>query len=82
MYRYLIGYSCILILLTIFYLKKPHYLKLILVLSYGLIYLLYCIYMMNNLVFDYIHLIIVLVTIALLFFFYKTNKIDKNKSLN
>ena len=82
MYRYLIGYSCILILLTIFYLKKPHYLKLILVLSYGLIYLLHCIYMMNNLIFDFKHLIIVLVTIALLFFFYKTDKIDKNKSLN
>ena len=82
MYRYLIGYSCILILLTIFYLKKPHYLKLIFVLSYGLIYLLHCIYMMNNLVFDCIHLIIVLATIALLFFFYKTDKIDKNSSLN
>lgn len=80
MYIKLICYSSVLILLTIIYLKKPHYLKLMFVLSYELIYLLHCIYMMNNLVFDFKHLIIVLVTIAILYSYYKIDKIEKDNS--
>ena len=53
MYLNLIGYSSMLILLTMFYLKKPHYLKLILVISYGLLYLVHCINLINDLVFNY-----------------------------
>ena len=77
MYLNLIGYSSMLILLTMFYLKKPHYLKLMLVISYGLLYL---INLINDLVFNYIHLIIVLVTIAILYSYYKIDKIDKDNS--
>ena len=63
-----------------FYLKKPHYLKLILVISYGLLYFLYCIDLINDLVFNYKHLIIVLLTIAILCFYCKIDKIDKDNS--
>lgn len=80
MYLRMIGYSNILILLTMFYLKKPHYLKLILVISYGLLYLVHCINLINDLVFNYIHLIIVLLTIAILYSYYKIDKIDKDNS--
>lgn len=80
MYLNLIGYSSMLILLTMFYLKKTHYLKLMLVISYGLLYLVHCINLINDLVFNYIHLIIVLVTIAILYSYYKIDKIDKDNS--
>ena len=80
MYIKLICYSSVLVLLTKFYLKKPHYLKIILVLSYGLIYLLYCIDLMNDLAFDYKHLIIILVTLTILYSYYKIDKIEKDNS--
>ena len=63
-----------------FYLKKPHYLKLILVISYGLLYFLYCIDLINDLVFNYKHLIIVLLTIAILYSYCKIDKIEKDNS--
>lgn len=80
MYIKLICYSSVLILLTMFYLKKPYYLKLILVISYGLLYLVHCINLINDLVFNYKHLIIILVTIAILCFYCKIDKIDKDNS--
>lgn len=60
--------------------QKPHYLKLILVISYGLLYLVHCINLINDLVFNYKHFIIVLVTIAILYSYYKIDKIDKDNS--
>lgn len=80
MYLNLIGYSSMLILLTMFYLKKTHYLKLILVISYGLLYLVHCINLINDLVFNYKHFIIILLTIAILYSYYKIDKIDKDNS--
>ncbi len=80
MYLNLIGYSSMLILLTMFYLKKPHYLKLILVISYGLLYLVHCINLINDLVFNYKHFIIGLVNIAILYSYYKFDKIGKDNS--
>lgn len=80
MYIRLICYSSVLILLTMFYLKKPHYLKLILVISYGLLYLVHCINLINDLAFDYKHLIIILVTLAILYSCYKIDKIEKDNS--
>ena len=82
MYKDLISYSNIPILLVMFYLHKPHYLKLILAISYGLIYLLYCADLMNKLIFNLVHLIIVLITLALIFIFYKDYKNEKENKLN
>lgn len=80
MYLNLISYSNVLLLLVIFYFHKPHYLKLILVVSYGLLYLVHCINLINDLVFNYKHFIIVLLTIAILYSYYKIDKIDKDNS--
>lgn len=79
MYLNLISYSNVLLLLVIFF-HKPHYLKLILVVSYGLLYLVHCINLINDLVFNYKHFIIVLLTIAILYSYYKIDKIDKDNS--
>ena len=80
MYLNLISYSNVLLLLVIFYFHKPHYLKLILVVSYGLLYLVHCINLFYDLVFNYKHFIIVLLTIAILYSYYKIDKIDKDNS--
>ena len=60
--------------------SNQNFLKLILVISYGLLYLVHCINLINDLVFNYKHFIIVLVTIAILYSYYKIDKIGKDNS--
>ena len=82
MYLNLISYSNVLLLLVMFYFYKPHYLKLILVVSYGLLYFVHCINLINDLAFNYIHFIIVVLTIGLIILFYKDYKNGKENKLS
>lgn len=82
MYLNLISYSNVLLLLVMFYFHKPHYLKLILVVSYGLLYFVHCINLINDLAFNYIHFIIVVFTIGLIILFYKDYKNGKENKLS
>ena len=82
MYLNLISYSNVLLLLVMFYFHKPHYLKLILVVSYGRLYFVHCINLINDLAFNYIHFIIVVLTIGLIILFYKDYKNGKENKLS
>ena len=82
MYLNLISYSNVLLLLVMFYFHKPHYIKLILVVSYGLLYFVHCINLINDLAFNYIHFIIVVLTIGLIILFYKDYKNGKENKLS
>lgn len=71
MYFDLITYSSIFITLVHFYFKKPSIIRLALASMYGLLYLIYCAYLLNTNAFDFVCFIIFLITCGMLYLAYR-----------